>query len=172
MPDTLKQIGSFILLALLQILVLNKMHLFGYATPLVYFYVLLKLSSSVSRNRLLVWGFCSGLIIDIFSDTPGMNAAATTLLAFLRPSILSLYMTKGDVEEYVPGIRSVSFGFFLRYCVTAVLLHHFVLFSIQSFSFAEPEMLLFRMGGSCLLSIVLILVLDFMVSSSKFHPVS
>ena len=160
------------MLALLQILVLNKIHVFNYATPLIYFYVLLKLPSSVSRNKLLVWGFCSGLIIDMFSDTPGMNAAATTLLAFLRPSILGLYMNKGDVEEYIPGIHSVGFGFFLRYCVTAVLLHHIVLFSIQSFSFTEADTLLIRIGGSSLLSIVCILGLDSLVQSGKFRPIS
>ena len=103
MPDLFRQIGNFICLALLQILVLNKMHLFDVATPFVYFYVLLKLPSSVSRNGLLLWGFCSGLVVDTFSDTPGMNAAATTLLAFVRPRLLSLYMNKADLEEYVPG---------------------------------------------------------------------
>lgn len=172
MPDIFKQTGNFVLLALLQVLVLNKMHVFGYATPLVYFYVLLKLPSSASRNKLLVWGFCSGLAIDMFSDTPGMNAAATTLLAFLRPSVLGLYMAKGDAEEYVPGIHSVGFGFFLRYCVTAVLLHHVALFSIQSFSFAEADTLLARIGGSALLSIACILLLDSLAQDGRPRPIS
>ena len=172
MPDLFRQIGNFICLALLQILVLNKMHLFDVATPFVYFYVLLKLPSSVSRNGLLLWGFCSGLVVDTFSDTPGMNAAATTLLAFVRPRLLSLYMNKADLEEYVPGTHTVGFGFFLRYCVTAVLLHHIVLFCVQSFSFAEPGMLFLRIGGSSMLSIVFLLVLDFAVRDGRMRSSS
>ena len=38
--DLLKGISFFILLLLLQVLVFNHIHLFGWATPLLYVYVL------------------------------------------------------------------------------------------------------------------------------------
>lgn len=158
--DTLRRTTGFLLLALLQVLMLNKLHLFGYATPFIYIYTLLKLPSSASRNEQLLWGFASGLIIDIFSNTPGMHAAATTLLAMLRPGILSLYQPKGDTDEYRPGIHAVSFSFFLRYTLTAVVIHHTALFALQAFSVADPLTLLLRTGSSTVLSILCLLVLD------------
>lgn len=56
----------FVGLVLLQVLILNNIHLAGYATPFLYTYFILKFPSSVSRNELLLWAFFLGLIIDIF----------------------------------------------------------------------------------------------------------
>ena len=77
----LQRIEWFIGLVLLQVLVLNRMHMNGYATPFFFIYFILKYNSGVSRNTLMVWSFLLGLTVDIFSNTPGMNAAAATLLA-------------------------------------------------------------------------------------------
>ena len=85
------RIGWFIGLVLLQVLILNNVHIAGYATRFLYIYFILKFNSGTSRNELMLWAFFFGLTIDVFSDTPGMNAAATVLLAFLRPSLLRLF---------------------------------------------------------------------------------
>ena len=79
------RIGWFIGLVLLQVLILNNVHIAGYATPFLYIYFILKFSSGTSRNELMLWAFFFGLTIDIFSDTPGMNAAATVLLLSSGP---------------------------------------------------------------------------------------
>lgn len=76
------RIGWFIGLVLLQVLILNNVHIAGYATPFLYIYFILKFDSGTSRNELMLWAFFFGLTIDVFADTPGMNAAATVLLAF------------------------------------------------------------------------------------------
>ena len=89
------RIGWFVGLILLQVLILNNVHIAGVATPFLYVYFILKFNSGTSRNELMVWGFCMGLAIDIFSNTPGMNAAATVLLAFLRPPH-SLFQDDGN----------------------------------------------------------------------------
>ena len=74
------RVGWFVGLILLQVLILNNVHIAGVATPFLYVYFILKFNSGTSRNELMVWGFCMGLAIDIFSNTPGMNAAATVLM--------------------------------------------------------------------------------------------
>ena len=47
----------------------------------------------------MLWAFFFGLTIDVFSDTPGMNAAATVLLAFLRPSLLRLFTPRDNQDN-------------------------------------------------------------------------
>nr|MBP9638025.1 rod shape-determining protein MreD [Bacteroidaceae bacterium] len=81
--EYLKKIGLLLILISIQVLVLNQIHIFGYATPIIYIYVLLKLPPEISRNGLLLWGFSSGLIIDLFSNKPGMHADACTVLVLL-----------------------------------------------------------------------------------------
>ncbi|MBQ2878601.1 MAG: rod shape-determining protein MreD, partial [Bacteroidaceae bacterium] len=75
------RIRNIILLILVQSLIFNRIHLFGYATAAVYLIFLLKLPRYTSRNELLLWAFIMGITIDLFGSTPGINAAAATLLA-------------------------------------------------------------------------------------------
>ena len=47
------RIGWFIGLVLLQVLILNNVHIAGYATPFLYIYFILKFDSGTSRNELM-----------------------------------------------------------------------------------------------------------------------
>ena len=102
------RIGWFIGLVLLQVLILNNVHIAGYATPFLYIYFILKFASGTSRNELMLWAFFFGLTIDIFADTPGMNAAATVLLAFLRPSLLRLFTPRDNLDSIIPSFKSMD----------------------------------------------------------------
>lgn len=104
----LHKIGWFIGLVLLQVLILNNVHIAGYATPFLYIYLILKFESDTPRNALMLWAFFLGLAVDVFSDTPGMNAAATVLLAFLRPTFLRLFVPRDTLDTLVPAIRTMG----------------------------------------------------------------
>ena len=96
----LQRIEWFIGLVLLQVLVLNHMHINGYATPFFFIYFILKYNSGVSRNVLMIWAFLLGLTVDILGNTPGMNAAAATVLAFMREPVLRLVTLRDSVEDF------------------------------------------------------------------------
>ncbi len=155
----IQKIGWFVGLVLLQVLILNNVHIAGYATPFLYIYLLIKFESAVSRNELMLWAFSLGLIIDIFSNTPGMNAAAAVFLAFIRPLLLRMFMTR-NAEVFVPGIDSMGFSSFLKYLLTGVWLHHFFLISLEFFSFASLGIVLIRIIASTLLTTVCLLALE------------
>ena len=138
------RIGWFIGLVLLQVLILNSVHIAGYATPFLYIYFILKFSSGTSRNELMLWAFFFGLTIDIFSDTPGMNAAATVLLAFLRPTFLRLFVPRDTLDTLVPAVRTMGISPFLKYLVASVLVHHGMLLTLEFFSFVHIGALLLR----------------------------
>ena len=57
-------------------------------------------------------GFFFGLAVDILSDTPGMNAAATVLLAFLRPTFLRLFVPRDTLDTLVPDSYNGNLSFF------------------------------------------------------------
>lgn len=67
--DLLKGIALFVTLLLVQVLVLNHIHLFGFATPLLYMYVALIFRRNYPRWGILLWCFAMGLAVDIFSNT-------------------------------------------------------------------------------------------------------
>ena len=151
----LHKIGWFIGLVLLQVLILNNVHIAGYATPFLYIYLILKFESDTPRNALMLWAFFLGLAVDVFSDTPGMNAAATVLLAFLR-----LFVPRDTLDTLVPAIRTMGILPFLKYLVVSVLVHHGLLLTLEFFSFAHIGTLLLRIAASTLLTVTCIMAVE------------
>ena len=156
----LHKIGWFIGLVLLQVLILNNVHIAGYATPFLYIYLILKFESDVPRNVLMLWAFFLGLTIDILSDTPGMNAAATVMLAFLRPVFLRLFVPRDTLDGLVPAVHTMGVASFLKYLIVSVFVHHGMLLTIEFFSFAHIGTLLLRIVASTLLTVTCIMAIE------------
>ena len=93
---------AFILLVF-QGLVFNHIHFFGYATPVIYVYILCLQPLNTSRYAWLLWGFAVGLGADFFSETPGLGAASMTLTALCAPPLLRLFTPK-DCLEGLPDV--------------------------------------------------------------------
>ncbi|ERI85930.1 rod shape-determining protein MreD [Bacteroides pyogenes F0041] len=158
------RIGWFVGLALLQVLILNNIHIGGYATPFLYIYFILKFDSGCSRNELMLWAFFFGLTIDIFADTPGMNAAATVLFAFLRPSLLRLFTPRDNLESFVPSFATMGWAIFIKYTITGVFIHCLALLSIEFFSFSAIWLLLLRVAACTVLTVTCIAAIEGMRS--------
>lgn len=156
----------FILLILVQVMLLSRIALFGMATPVLYIYFLLKLPLGRNRFYVIISGFLLGLIIDIFLNTPGMNAAATTMVATFRRPIMNLFFERVEHDEFIPGIYTVP-GPFVRFTVFTVLLHLTLLFFIESFTLFNLTNTLLRIVTSSLISVILILALDSLMYKKK-----
>ena len=150
----------FILLIVLQIALFNKIHLFGYATPLLYIYFIITLPGNMNRNLVLFLSAFLGLCIDWLNCTLGMNMLACVVIGFSRRFFLD-WLAPGDLfENYIPSFRTFGIWPFLRYAFIMTLLHHIVLFTAESLSFFDPVTLIFRIVGSVILSILLILACE------------
>ena len=147
------------LLVLIQILVLNNVHLFGYATPFLYIYLILMMNIDVSRSALLLWAFALGLCIDIFTNTLGMNAMATVFLAFVRPYIVNAYLPRDAFESLEPSFHTLGVANYIKYITLCVLIHHTLLLMVEYFTFVGIVQTLLRIVFSSLLTIVLILAI-------------
>ena len=147
-------------LVLVQVLLLNKIYLFGLATPFIYVYFSLVLDKEVDRNALMLQAFALGLMVDVFCNTPGVNAGASVLLAFTRARLLRMFMPREEYENFEPGIRTMGVWPFLRYAFVAVLLHHSALFMLEAFSLAHIGHLLLRVLCSTLLTVMLVMSIE------------
>lgn len=150
----------FIVLVLLQALVLNHIHFEQYATPLFYIYFLLKINSGNSRKGLMLWAFAIGLCIDIFSNTPGLNAATSVLTAFCRPWILRIFSLRETTDNFEPGIYQMGFAPFFRYALTIVILHAVILNMLDTFSLAKPQVLILKIVSDAVITLIFILCVD------------
>ena len=128
----------FILLLLLQVLIADNIRLFGFGSPLIYVLFIIALPVSTPRWLILLLGFCLGVGVDMFHDTPGMHSTATLLLAFLRPYILGSSAPREDFEYGVrPTVHNMKFLSFFSYASLLILVHHFSLFLIEVFSWND-----------------------------------
>ena len=155
----LKDILLFVVLILLQVLLLNRIALFGIAVPVLYIYYLVKLPIDSNRFYVIISAFLMGFIIDIFLNTPGMNAAATTIVATFRPQILNLFYSKIEYEGHRPGIYDFTAAF-IKFVIVIVVLHLIILFFIETITLFNITTTLLRIGSSSLLTILMIFIVD------------
>jgi len=149
----------FVGLVALQILVLDNVHFIGVFLPLIYLYALLRLPSDLSPNLVIICAFLLGLSVDILSNTPGMHASATTLIGFLRYPVLRLFVSKEDLGNKNVSEGSLGSGAFWKYAVLLVLIHHTVLFLLESFSFANWPLLFTKIPICSMLTLIFIFAL-------------
>ena len=154
------RIGWFIGLVLHQVLIQKNIQIADYATPFLYIYFILKFDSGTSRNELMLWAFFFGLTIDVFADTPGMNAAATVLLAFLRPSLLRLFTPRDNLDSFIPSFKTIGITPFLKYTTASVFVHSLALLSIEFFSFSGIWLLLLRVLLCTILTVTCIVAVE------------
>jgi len=155
-----KKLVMFVLLVLFQVLVFNHIHILGYATPFLYIYFILKMEIKVPRYLVLLLGFILGLTIDTFTNTLGVNAAATVLLAFLQPYILMWYAPRDIEEDLKPERRQLGTWSFVKYVTICVLIHHTSLLMLEYFTFVEFWRILLQILACSVLTILMILAIE------------
>ena len=158
--NNLIRIRNFVLLAFIQVLIFSQIHLFGYATAHIYLIFLLKLPRFTSRNEQMLWAFLFGLVVDIFGNTPGINACAATAMAFARGYILESFTQKGVADDFVPGIHTINVVGYIMYATLCLLLFYSVLFLLELFTIHYPLTLLASIAASTLLTLLFTLVIE------------
>lgn len=165
--NILIRMRNILVLIAVQVLIFSRIHLFGYATACVYLIFLLKLPRHTKSTGLLIWGFFSGLIIDMFCNTPGIHAAATTAMCFARNPILAAFTHKGMPDDFVPGIKSIKWGGYLVYSALCLLIFYVVLFLLELFTMSYPSILITCILSSVLLTMLIVIVIEFFTSKRQ-----
>ena len=152
----LKYVLFFLLLVVLQVWILNRVHLFGFVTPLFYVYFILKLPTNMNRNLLLFVACFLGLVIDFFSYTLGFNMFACAVIGFFRYYVLSAFAPRDMADSYIPSVETFGLSLFIRYATVLVIVHQIAFFVVESFAFLDVTMLLLRISGSSVLTLLLV----------------
>lgn len=158
--DILFRIGLIAVFALAQGLVLGNIHLFNCATPLLYVYFPLLFPRNFPRWASLILCFCLGIAVDCFSNTPGLAATSLTLVGFVQPYVLELYLGREDEEHFSPSLASMGWMKFSTYSLFLTFFFCLVFFSLEAFNFFNWIQWLASVLGSFVLTMVLIIVLE------------
>jgi rod shape-determining protein MreD len=160
-------VANFIIFITLQVLLLNNLHLFRVATLFLYVYVIVKIPINITRSQTIVVSFLLGLIMDMFTNTLGMHAAACTLAGFFREPLMNAYVGREMPEEGVPSFRRLGRSAYVKLLLSIVILHHVTLFLIESLSLFDPFFLTLRIIASVIMTSLCIFILELFNISKK-----
>ena len=163
-----QHIFRFIFLVLIQVYVLNNIVFMGYLNPYLYILFILLLPLETPKWLLLISAFFLGLSVDYFSNTIGLNIAATLLVAYVRPGLINLISPKMDLGQGVKiGIRDLGFGWFFMYSTILIVIHHICLFLLETFRFNELLDTLGRALMSAVFTIGLVILSQYIFYKPK-----
>ena len=158
--DFIHRIGLMVFFILVQVLILNHIHLFNVATPLVYVYFILLFPRNQQHWVSVLRAFFFGLILDSFSNTPGETAFALTLTAFLQPYFLSLYLERDNSDNFTPSMAKMGFMKYATYVLLLTFIFCFTLFTLEAFSFFNWAQWLLCILGSWGVTSLIIIAID------------
>lgn len=158
MNNILQNLVWFSILVLMQVLIFNNINLFGYTNPLIYIVFIFYYPLKKEKGTFLFLSFLLGLSIDLFSNTGGINAAATLFIAFIRLPLLSSILGKTDFDYQLFNIRSISFGKAFSFIMLMTIIHHFIVFSLDYFNLNDYASILSKTIITSLFSILIILI--------------
>jgi rod shape-determining protein MreD len=119
-----------IFLIALQIFVLNKIMLFGEYIPVLYPVFVMFYPFFRNKYQFLALSFLLGLGIDSFLYTWGINAFATTLIAYFRTVI---FRTSTETSTDFFSFHSLNWSQFLLFIFLSIFLHQLVVQYLEFF---------------------------------------
>ncbi|RLD24867.1 MAG: Rod shape-determining protein MreD [Bacteroidetes bacterium] len=164
---TIYKIISFFLYLIAQALIFNKIVLFGTAYSFIYIGFLLTLPLEIAIIPGMLVGLALGLGVDAFSNTFGLHAAASVLLMYIRPKILSGLTPQGGYTlGAVPRPKILGLGWFTTYALPIIFVHHLVVFFIEFGGFDLFWSTLLKVLASTAYSFLVIVVIQYMFISN------
>jgi rod shape-determining protein MreD len=158
--DFFKRLGWFVVLCMAQVLILNHIHLFDIAIPLLYVYFTITFRRGTPKWMIQLWSFALGLAIDVFSNTPGLASGSLTLIAAIQPYLLELFVPRDSMENLEVSISSLGIGKFITFSAVLLVVYCLVFFALEAFSFYNWEYWLVCAGASSLLTFFLMMAIE------------
>lgn len=163
-------IVNFILILAVQVLLLNDVVIRSAITlngiplfiPLIYPLIILLLPVRIAPWLALLLSMCTGLVMDMFCNTPGMHAAASVLLGYTRIGLLNLFFQQNDknLNDAVPTLFRMGFRSFAVYLLMACTIHHLFFYTLQIWSWKQSPYILLKTVVSVIMSVLLMVIIQ------------
>lgn len=162
----LTNIARFILLLLAQVLIFNRIDLFGFINPFPYILFIILYPVNGNKMGLLVASFFLGLIMDMFWNSGGVHAASCLVLAYFRPSIFKFSF--GLSYEYqTVKLNDVLTPERFSFILISVVIHHFTLFVLEVFKISFLWDIFLRTLLSTLFTIITCIIIIYIIKPNK-----
>ena len=162
----ISNIISFISLVVAQVLIFNNINFAGTINPYPYILFVLLYPANNNRTLFIFLSFLLGLVVDIFSDSGGVHAAASVFLAYVRPVFLKLSFGRLYEHQSIK-FSNTELGRLITYITLGTLLHHFTMFSLEIFSLSGILLILKKALFSSIFTVLLSVLIIILFSQNK-----
>lgn len=156
----------FALLVLVQVLVFNRLNFFGFINPMVYILFLYWYPIKENRAVFIGVGFLLGFVIDIFSDTLALHAAATLSIAYLRPAIMR-FVFGINYEFQSFKLSNTTRAQQITFLALLIVAHHVIFFTLEIFSLSNLLVILKKVIFTGIGTLILCLLFNSLFSVQK-----
>ena len=111
--ELVNRLVMFVSLLVAQVLILNHVHFLGVGTPLLYVYFAITFRRNFPKWLVLVSCFLLGLLIDIFSNTPGLASSVMTIAGLAQCYLMNLIAPRDSAEDLAASIKTLGFSKFV-----------------------------------------------------------
>lgn len=166
--DIFLSVFYFIVYLALQVFLMRNVVLFDVGFCFIYIAFILLLPFDTNPILLLLLGFSTGLLVDIFYDTVGIHAAASTFIAYLRPYVIMFITPRGGYEQNMRlSMQSMGNEWFIPYMLTLTFIHHAILFFVEASQFNLFLFTLLKAVSSTVFTCVIIVLIQYLFYTSK-----
>ena len=142
------------ILVVVQIFLLNRITLFGRFIPVLYPVFVLFYPFFRNNFQFLALSFLLGLSIDAFLGTWGINALATTTVAYFR---MLIFRTSTDTSTDFFSFQSLQWLQFVVFILTSIFIHQLIVQYVEFFKFDRFFEILLNVVFTSLVSFVFII---------------
>ena len=152
-----KQIGRYLLIMVLQVLLFDQLQLWGACHPYIYVLCLLMMPITLTHSVDMLIGAFAGFIMDIFCNSLGVHMAACILLMYIRPYLIGVIVNDKDRLNEQISLHAIGMEALLKYTVIMVLIHHLTVFSLAAWSWSHMGFVLLETIVSSTITILLVI---------------
>lgn len=157
----------FIGLLLLQVTVLNNVLFWGYLNPFLYILFVILYPYRKDRGVFLFLCFLLGLCIDFFTNSGGINAAATLFAGYIRLPLLKYLLRKQEIDFLVFDITKQPYSKLLPYIAILIFTHSLIIFILEYFSFSYFSTIITRTIATTTFTLILVIFSIILLTRKK-----
>ena len=129
-------------LIFLQLLIFDRINLFGFVNPSIYIIVLIIHRYNLNQFNFIVIGFLLGFIMDVLSQSAGSHSLSCVTVSFLRPLIVKFSLGPNYDDFSSPYSHGILISNRILYYLLIIIIHQIILNAFSYFNWTHTFVVL------------------------------
>ena len=126
----------------LQLLIFDRVNLFGFVNPSIYIIVLIIHRYDLDQFNFIIIGFLLGLTMDVLSQSAGSHSLSCVTVSFLRPLIIKFSLGPNYEDFSTPFSHGILTSSRILYYLLIIVIHQIILNAFSYFNWTHTFLIL------------------------------